>query len=296
MAENQEKAPGQSQPQQAPQAPPKGVPGVAPPPRPPANEAEIIAAQQAEVARQIEEARKRVAQQQSAPQPQTPAQQTALHQQMIAQQQQLLQQKIEQQQQPPIPSPVPGMTAQQVAAGFTNQQGQPQLLHPMAPQGQQPQTQFAQHAPAPAPNKTVVRWHPGRNSKIQIELTDCIIVGIPDDIAGEPDPQAKVVAALFSEILSLSQRISALESQGAGGGIDPRMIGEIQTRLRGLEGVLYEQRGAMQQRARSVKEQIKMFMEQGKSPEEILAALEQQSDAAAQFVAQNQNDTENSDD
>jgi hypothetical protein len=233
----------QPAPQQA-APPPRGMPGVAPPPPLPPNAAQIIAAQQAEVQAQIAEAQRRSQ----------------------------MGQPITGEPQPPVPSPVPGLTAQQVLAGYP-QPGQ---------QMQQGQNQFAAYTPPKEVVKDVFRWHPGRNSDIQIELSDCIIAGIPETIVAEPDPQAKIVLALFSEILALRDRLARLEAAGGEAQLPP----DLMARLHRVEAATFEQANAMQQRARGVREQIEMLTAQGKSAEEILASLQSQSAAAEAHVAQ----------
>ena len=282
-----QQGPQQGQPQQGqPQpAPPKGVPGVAPPPAPPANEQEIIARQQQEVQKQIAESRRAMAEQTGQPapapvQPQVRSQFTA-QAQPTPQAQPAPQPQPQPQLQPqappqPVPSPVPGLTAEQVMAGYA----------PPAQPGAQPgymnemqQSQFSQHAPPKPVEKPMVMWHPMRNSTIEIKLTDCIIRGIPDSIELEPDAQAKVVAALFSEILTMRQQISALLAGGGGASQ------ETEGRIRRLEGALFEQQKAMQQRARGVREQIQMFSAQGMDAGQILEALQSQSQNAEGLAA-----------
>ena len=244
-------------PQPAP-PPSKGMPGVAPPPPLPPNADKIIAEQQAQVAAQVAEAQRRA--QQGQP--------------------------ITGEPQAPAPSPIPGLSAEQVIAGYPQAQppGQPQVRQQGfgPPQAAAP-NQFAAYTPQQDPDKEVVRWYPGRNSDIKIELTDCIIVGIPEQIFSEPDPQAKVVLALFSEILALRARLQFLEE---GGGAAAQLPPDLLQRLHRVEAAVFEQANAMQQRARGVREQIEMLTQQGLSPEDVLAALQSQSAAAEAHVAQ----------
>jgi hypothetical protein len=95
--------------------------------------------------------------------------------------------------------------------------------------------------------KVNIRWHPNRNSKIAIELGDSILSGLPDSIEHEPDPQAKVVAALFAEILSLRERIQRLEEGGSAG---------LAERIYRLEMTLFEQTQALNQGARAFREEV----------------------------------------
>lgn len=195
-----------------------------------------------------------------------------------------------------VPSPVPGMTAEQVLAGFPNPPGQPQ--QPAAPQPQQQRApaqqprqggnQFAQFSEPPEVQKIVVPWFPIRSKGVDVELEDSIIKAVPSDgIAGEGDAGAKVVLALFSEILALRERVQQLESGNAGGMSQEvvQFVQQLGQRIYNLEATLYEQRNAMQSRARGVKEQIQLLMAQGKSPEEVLAALQSQADTAAELAS-----------
>lgn len=249
--------PGQQQGQPA-APPPKGMPGVAPPPPLPPNADQIIAAQQQEVAAQVAQAQQRA----QAGQPITGEPQAA-----------------------PAPSPIPGLSAEQVIAGPLQgqPQGQPQVRQGFGPPQAAAPNQFAAYTPQQDPDKEIVRWYPGRNSDIKIELTDCIIVGIPEQIVSEPDPQAKVVLALFSEILALRARLQFLEE---GGGAAAQLPPDLLQRLHRVEAATFEQANAMQQRARGVREQIEMLTQQGLSPEDVLAALQSQSAAAEAHVAQ----------
>jgi len=279
-------------------------PATQQPPPPPPNAAQIIAAQQAAIAQQIAAAQARDRAQfgpaAEGVQPGAPMMggfaQAAQAQQGAAQgvnlpQGQTAQQVAQGAQQPPqqvqyttpptaslsgIPNPaipqtggmqppdlsglpdpsVPqnGVTVQQLAQG-ARIQGAPM-------QGQPQQQQQRQES-----DKPVVRWHPGRNSSISIEMGDSIITGIPDSIEKEPDPQAKVVAALFSEILSLRARLDSLEQGGSTGAPD----NELASRVYNLEMTLYEQRQALNQGARALREEA-----------ERQAILEQQAASAAQ--------------
>lgn len=60
----------------------------------------------------------------------------------------------------------------------------------------------------------IVRWRPLRNSSNEIELSDGTrLAGLPDDVDGEPDPQAKVILCLLAEILTLRERLDAMEQK-----------------------------------------------------------------------------------
>jgi hypothetical protein len=153
--------------------------------------------------------------------------------------------------------PNPQQILQQVAPQYAQQPQfaqQSQIAQQPQHVQQQPvaQNQFAQNTPQPPPNKQVIRWHPGRNSNLQIELNDVIISGIPEDIKGEPDPQAKVVAALFSEILSLRNRIIQLEN---GSGAPPAAPPELERRVGMLEMTLMQQTQSLTQSARAAREE-----------------------------------------
>ena len=112
-----------------------------------------------------------------------------------------------------------------------------------------------------------------------MELTDSIITFVPKDgIVGEGDAQAKVILALFGEILALSQQVAQLAAS-------PQVPDNLAQRVYQLEMTLFEQRGSLQSRARGVQEQIQMFMAQGMDSEQILAALQGQAQAADGAVA-----------
>jgi hypothetical protein len=133
-----------------------------------------------------------------------------------------------------------GVTVQSLAQqGAVIQGGAPSQY------GAQPQLQQPQQG---SPEKVTVRWHPGRNSSLTIELADSFITGMPDSIEKEPDPQAKVIAALFSEILDLRARLDQLE-QGATPNAD------LEPRIYRLEMTLFQQQQALTQGARAVREE-----------------------------------------
>lgn len=156
---------------------------------------------------------------------------------------------------------------------------QPQS-HPAAQAQPQPGGQFAQYSPPVVVEKTVIPWYPIRGKGIDIELTDSIIKAIPNEgMASENDPQAKVILALFSEILAMRDQIAQLAQ-------NPGADAELSQRVYNLEATLFEQRNAMQSRARGVQEQIRLLQMQGQNPEQILASLQGQASAAGQMAAQ----------
>ena len=165
------------------------------------------------------------------------------------------------QQAPGVPQQGPGAPQQ----GMTPEQQQiaqlqSQILAMKGPEQIQPShvqgaPQFAQHNPQAAPTKPTIRWHPGRNSDIKIELTDVIIAGIPETINGEPDPQAKIVAALFSEILTLRARLQSLEENGIATAAPPGIDEQTNRRITMLEMTLTQQTQALTQGARAMREE-----------------------------------------
>ncbi len=260
----------------------------------PANAQDIIARQQAELQKQIEAARARdrvtfgpAAENAAPPAPVMGGvfNRAAQRQGQPTQQQQ--------QQQPQGFNLPQGMSAQRVAQGISQQpppQGLAGIPHPsvvqhggMAPvdlsrlpdpavpqvgvtvaslaqgaqiqgghvQGGMPQFYPQQQAPVQqqSENKSIIRWYPGRNSQINIELEDSIICGVPDEPEQEPDPQAKVVAALLLEVLSLRERVQVLEQ---GMGASPN---DLERRVYVLEMTLFEQRAALTQGARALREE-----------------------------------------
>lgn len=144
----------------------------------------------------------------------------------------------------PDPSvPQNGVTVQSLAQGARVQGAPPPQQQYGQPQyGQQPQQQ-----PQDTPKPTI-RWHPGRNSKLIIEFEDAFLAGLPDSIEQEPDPQAKVIAVLLSEILSLRGRLDQLE-QGATPNAD------LEPRIYRLEMTLFQQQQALTQGARTLREE-----------------------------------------
>jgi len=62
-----------------------------------------------------------------------------------------------------------------------------------------------------------VPWHPRRSEKTGIGLSDgSFIVGLPDTVMNESDPQARVVLAILGEVLTLRDEVVALRKQVGG--------------------------------------------------------------------------------
>lgn len=305
----------QGQTAQAPQQIQQGVPGVQGPPVPsPEQIAKVMAAQAAATQKQIQEAQRRAGYDASqlaqsapqsnnrfsnsapqnaapaaapAPQAQAPAPQSYAQENIprniAAQMPPSMRPQQPPQQQPapqPAPSPVQGMTAEQVFAG-------PQRHSQVTQQPQQQNTQFSQFSQPQEKTKGTVYWHPARslNGSVNIELTDYVVNNVPSEGAqAESDPSAKVVLALFSEILALREQVQWLGQNSQ----QPQANTELEQRVRGLEAALFEQRNALSQRARGVREQIELAQAQGLTPDQILATLTGQQ-AAAQQMAQGGN-------
>jgi hypothetical protein len=69
-----------------------------------------------------------------------------------------------------------------------------------------------------------VPWHPRRGDKTGIALSDgSFIIGVPETVVQEIDPQARVVLAIFGEVLTLRDEVRALRKQV--GGPRPEMTG-----------------------------------------------------------------------
>jgi hypothetical protein len=238
----------QNQPPQPPQPPQqqinRGVPGTRQPPVPDAAQiAKAVAEQQQALAQQRAEA-----QQRAQGIPGTPAPAAA-----------------------PAPSPVPGMTAESVLAGPPQSQRLPQAQQP-----QMPQNQFSQQAKQVQVEKPVIPWFPIRSRGVDIELEDSIITSVPETgLTGEGDAAAKVVLALFGEILFLRELVVNMSNS-------PAVPANLENRIANLEGALFEQRKSLSTQARSMREQIEMFTKQGMSPDEILESLKAQSIKAEQ--------------
>lgn len=147
----------------------------------------------------------------------------------------------------PDPSvPQNGVTVQQLAAQSQMQGGPPPQYGQQSYQQQQPSQQSRSES-----NKPTVLWHPARNSKLIIELDDSYVGGLPESIEQETNPQAKIVAVLLSEILSLRARVAELEQGGAAAAPND----DLAARVYRLEMTLYEQQQALTQRARAVREE-----------------------------------------
>jgi len=140
--------------------------------------------------------------------------------------------------------PQNGVTVQQLAAQ-AQIQGGPPVQYGQQQQYQQPQQQQQ------SDRKPTIFWHPARNSKLVIELDDSFVGGLPESIEQETNPQAKIVAVLLSEILSLRARLEQLEQ----GGLSAAPDNELSARVYRLEATLYEQQQALSQRARAVQEE-----------------------------------------
>lgn len=303
--------PQQQNPQRAQQPVQRGIPGAKQPPVPsPEKVQEIMRQQQQEQQRQIAEAQARAraaagnAQQapaqpqqqsrisQNAQQPAQPQQSAPMSSshppppgvpaemwnQMPQQMQEAylsmpnMQQPQQPQQQAPqqqAPSPVPGMSAQEVLAGPPRQQPQ---------QG----NQFAQYAEPQQVQRDVIHWHPARSKGVDVQLTDTVVKSVPSGgVPAESDPQARVVLALFGEILAIRDDMRQLQVPQAA-----QMPPDLDARIRRLEGALFEQANAMNQRARSVREQIQMFQHKGMTPEQIINELNGISAKAEEQVSQ----------
>lgn len=230
-------------------------------------------------------------------------------------------QMTQQQSDQPAPqSPIPGLSAEQVLAGPPQPQSAPQPVYqqPQPPpqpvyQGQSPppqqfapqqayqqpapQQQFAPQAPQARPSgiaayaqpqavdKPTVPWYPvrGKGKSVDIELSDVILKNVPSDFpTGESNAAAKVVLALFSEILALKDQVQFLmeNQQNPQSQLPPDLLGRVYN----LERTLFEQKQSLSSRARGVKDQIAMGQAQGHTPEQILATLQGQSAGAAQMV------------
>ncbi len=57
-----------------------------------------------------------------------------------------------------------------------------------------------------------IKWHPQRsNNDNQVHLSDgSIIVGVPDTVVDEVEPQARVVLAILGELLTLRAEVASL--------------------------------------------------------------------------------------
>lgn len=128
--------------------------------------------------------------------------------------------------------------------------------------------------------KVVVPWYPLRSKGISVELEESIIDLMPDDLANEGDPQAKVVLALLAEILYLRSVITNESSQDEtmkAATFAANSISELSARVQRLEQAMYSQSVSLQAQARSIHEQVIELQKQGLSPDDILAKITGQS-------------------
>lgn len=115
--------------------------------------------------------------------------------------------------------------AEETIVSQTGPQGQTVNVGvPIRPQGVQlpqqnvpPQPQPGQRQFNAAPKQEeipTIRWYPLRHSNNEIYLSDGLrILGLPDDVMGEPDPQSRIVLALLGEIMTISDRVALLEQK-----------------------------------------------------------------------------------
>lgn len=201
-------------------------------------------------------------------------------------------QPVYQQPQPP-PQPVyqgQPPPPQQFAPQQVYQQPAPQQqFAPQAQQAQQAQqarpSGIAAYAQPQAVDKPTVPWYPvrGKGKSVDIELSDVILKNVPSDFpTGESNAAAKVVLALFSEILALKDQVQFLmeNQQNPQSQLPPDLLGRVYN----LERTLFEQKQSLSSRARGVQDQIAMGQAKGHTPEQILATLQGQSAGAAQMV------------
>lgn len=191
------------------------------------------------------------------------------------------------QNQPPSPQQfAPQQAYQPAQQQFAPQQAYQPAQQQLAPQAAQARPSgIAAYAQTQAVDKPKVPWFPVRGAKgsVDIELSDVIIKNVPSDFpTGEANAGAKVVLALFSEILALRDQVQFLmDNQQSPQGQMPQ---DLPNRVYHLERTLFEQKQALSSRARGVQDQIAMGQAKGFTPEQILATLQGQSVAAAQMV------------
>lgn len=274
------------------QAPQTGVPGVQQPPVPTAEQIqEVMRRQQQETQQQIAEAKKRAgydSNKTSAPQSKRFSQKDPNPKQQPQTQPQTQPQPQPQPRSSPQPNPMsqvppniaasmpptmrPDMTDEEILAGH-------------------PRNTIAQHAQREEEViKEKIPWFPirGPGESASIELTDSIIMNVPSrGMIGEADAAAKVVLSLLSEILAIRERLDFMEQNGAR---MPEGIGDLSNRVYQLEATLFEQRNALRQSARGVREQIEIFQSKGMSPDEILSQLSGQQIAAENIVKNKEED------
>jgi len=177
---------------------------------------------------------------------------------------------------PPQPPQAPQQQAPSVPQQGTPPQGQPQVprqtaqgynstiqlsngqsanyQHPYYQQGQnysppQPPTVrppgYKEKVPH-ASGKEEIRWQPPRSkSQVEVELTDSVIVGLPETLSDEHDPMARVVLAWLAEILALREQVVGGVSPA---GIDPN----VEARLGILERILVDQQQSLSAGARAM--------------------------------------------
>lgn len=76
-----------------------------------------------------------------------------------------------------------------------------------------------------------IPWHPRRGEKNAVQLSDgSFITGLPEVVTEETDPQARIVLAIFGELLTLRDEVIALRKQVGGQRADmtgsPELAGE----------------------------------------------------------------------
>lgn len=125
--------------------------------------------------------------------------------------------------------------------------------------------------------KIIVPWYPLRSRGISVELEESIIELMPDDLANEGDPQAKVVLALLAEILYLRSVIASGQWSQAEAAFATNSISDLSARVQRLEQSMYSQSVSLQAQARSIHEQVIELQKQGLPPDDILAKITGQS-------------------
>ncbi len=64
--------------------------------------------------------------------------------------------------------------------------------------------------------KLVITWEPPRKSDVKVELSGCILYGLPETIEQETDSRGKLLLVLLGEILAMQERIEFLTQQAQG--------------------------------------------------------------------------------
>jgi len=256
-----------------------GIPGVQAPPVPSPEEiAKVMERQKQETAKQISEARKRagyagvgegISSATDAAPPNSRFSQTG-----------------DRPQQNPVESPVSGLSAEEVLAGPpTQQQANPQPSD----------ARFARYSDPEPVKKDEVLWYPHRSGvgSVDVELDDTIIKNVPaGGVAQESDASAKVTLALFAEILAVRDRVND-SSEGQSSPAQEQLFGMVQDlsrRVYQLEATLFEQRQALGQKAKGVREIIEIAQSQGKTPDEVLQLLQSTEAQAEAFTQPSQPD------